>query len=157
MRIKLGLQEKLFLGNIDAQRDWGHAKDYVEAMWLMLQQDKPEDFVIASGKTQTVRSFVERAFAYVDMQIEWKGKGVEEKGVDATSGKTVIEIDARYFRPTEVDLLLGDPSKAKTVLKWKPKNTLETLVEEMMEADLNDARKAIDLRKEGHDVRDYNE
>jgi GDPmannose 4,6-dehydratase len=156
-RIKLGLQETLYLGNLDAKRDWGHAKDYVVAMWLMLQQDKPEDFVIASGQTHTVRSFVERAFARVDIRIKWEGRGVDERGLDAATGKTLVRVDKRYFRPTEVDILLGDPTKARTVLHWQPRHNLESLVDEMMTADLADARKKIDLRKEGHEVRDYRE
>lgn len=135
-RIYKGRQDKLYLGNMDAKRDWGYAGDFVEAMWLMLQQESPEDFVIATGETHTVREFSELAFKYIDMDIEWIGSGVNEKGVDRKNGKTVIEIDPRYFRPTEVDLLLGDPTKAKTKLGWKPKVTFKSLVEMMMKADL---------------------
>ena len=135
-RIYKGRQDKLYLGNMDAKRDWGYAGDFVEAMWLMLQQESPEDFVIATGETHTVREFSELAFKYIDMDIEWIGSGVNEKGVDRKNGKTIIEIDPRYFRPTEVDLLLGDPTKAKTKLGWKPKVTFKSLVEMMMKADL---------------------
>jgi GDPmannose 4,6-dehydratase len=134
--IKLGIQEKLYLGNIDAKRDWGHAREYVRGMWLMLQQDKPDDYVLATGETHSVREFVEKAFAHIGLTIAWKGKGIEEKGVDAKSGKELVEIDPRYFRPTEVDMLLGDPSKAHTVLGWKHETSFDALVSEMMEADL---------------------
>lgn len=134
-----GLQEKLFLGNMDAKRDWGHARDYVEGMWRMLQQDVAEDFVLATGHTQTVRSFVELAFAEVGVTINWTGSGVDEKGVCSKSGKILVEIDPRYFRPTEVDLLLGDPAKAKAKLGWEATTTLGQLVKEMMEADLKEA------------------
>lgn len=133
--IKVGLQEKLYLGNIDSKRDWGHAKDYVEAMWLMLQQDKPEDFVISTGETHEVREFVELAFKELDMTIEWKGEGVDEKGYCKETGKCIIEIDPRYFRPTEVDLLLGDCSKAKKELGWSPKTSFLELVKEMVASD----------------------
>jgi GDPmannose 4,6-dehydratase len=134
--IQLGLQDKVYLGNLDAKRDWGHARDYVEGMWRMLQQKKPDDYVLATGKTHTVREFVELAFAEVGRTIEWKGKGVKERGIDRKTGKTLVAIDPRYFRPTEVDLLLGDPRKAYRVLKWKHKTTLRGLVKEMVAADL---------------------
>jgi len=134
--IKSGLQEKLYLGNLDAKRDWGHARDYVEGMWRIVQQKKPDDFVLATGETRTVREFVDLAFKEIGRTIEWKGKGVKEKGVCAKTGKVFVEIDPRYFRPTEVDLLLGDPSKAHRVLKWKHKTTLRQMVKEMVASDL---------------------
>ena len=140
-RIKLGVQEKLFLGNLDAKRDWGYAKDYVEAMWLMLQQEQPEDYVIATGEAHTVREFCEAAFEAVGMEIEWQGSGVGEKGDDKQTGKTVIEVDPRYFRPTEVELLLGDASKARINLGWEPKVKFADLVEIMAAADLKKAEK----------------
>lgn len=135
-RIKKGLQNVLSLGNLDSKRDWGHASDYVEAMWLMLQQNSADDFVIATGETHSVREFVEHAFAYVNIKIAWQGKGVQEVGIDKATGTVLVNIDQRYFRPTEVDLLLGDPSKASKLLGWKPRITFETLVKEMMEAEL---------------------
>lgn len=134
-RIKAGLQDKLYLGNLDAKRDWGYAKDYVEAMWLMLQQDKPDDFVIATGETHSVREFVELAFKELDIDIVWKGKGIEEKGFDRKTDKCLIEVDPRYFRPTEVDFLLGDASKAKKILGWQPKTTFKELVKMMVTSD----------------------
>jgi GDPmannose 4,6-dehydratase len=135
--IKAGNQEKLYLGNMDAKRDWGYAKEYVESMWLMLQQDKPDDYVIATGETHTVREFVEEACRLLDMEIEWKGKGVNEKGIEKKTGRVIIEIDPQYFRPTEVDLLLGDASKAKKVLGWKAKTKFCDLVKLMVEADMD--------------------
>ena len=132
-RIKLGLQKKMFLGNLNALRDWGHAKDYVEAQWLMLQQKQPDDFVIATGKQYSVRDFVNIASDNLDMQINWSGKGLNEKG--SYNGKVIIEVDPRYFRPTEVETLLGDSSKAKKILKWEPKITFEQLVKEMTDED----------------------
>jgi GDPmannose 4,6-dehydratase len=135
-RIKLGLQDCLYLGNIDAQRDWGFAGDYVEAMWLMLQQEKADDFVIATGETWSVRSFAEQVFARLELPLEWHGEGEAEVGVEAWSGRVLIRIDPRYFRPAEVDLLLGDPAKAKHELKWEPKTSFEQLVEMMVDADL---------------------
>ncbi len=134
--IKLGMQKKLYLGNIDSFRDWGHARDYVEGMWLMLQQAEGDDYVLATGETQTVREFVNIAFAQIGKPIEWKGKGVDEKGLDARTGEVLIEIDPRYFRPTEVDYLLGDPTKARTKLGWKHKISFRDLVKEMVESDL---------------------
>jgi GDPmannose 4,6-dehydratase len=134
-KIKAGKQEKLFLGNMDSKRDWGHAKEYVEAMYLMLQQDTPEDFVIATGETHTVREFVEEACKYFGFEIEWKGKGLEEKGIDKKTGKTILEINPRYFRPTEVDLLIGDPAKAKELLKWEAKTKFKDLVHQMCKYD----------------------
>ena len=134
-KIKHGLQEKLYLGNLDAKRDWGFAKDYVEAMWLILQQENPDDYVIATGETHSVREFTELAFKEVGIEILWKGKGSEEVGIDSSTGKILVEIDPRYYRPTEVDLLIGDPSKAKEKLGWKPKVKLEELVKIMIKAD----------------------
>ncbi|MSO72164.1 MAG: GDP-mannose 4,6-dehydratase [Rhodospirillaceae bacterium] len=133
--IELGLQEKLYLGNLDAKRDWGHARDYVEGMWRIVQQKTPDDFVLATGETHAVREFVEVAFAEVGRKIKWKGKGAGEKGIDAKSGKVILEVDPRYFRPTEVDLLLGDPGKAHKVLGWKHKTSFHAMVKEMVAAD----------------------
>lgn len=140
-RIKLGMQPCLYLGNLEAKRDWGYAGDYVELMWAMLQQPEPDDYVIATGETHSVREFAEKAFARLGMPVEWQGSGVHEKGVDAKTGKIVIEIDPKYFRPAEVDLLLGDPSKARQKLGWQPKVTFEELVVMMTDADLKDAER----------------
>ncbi len=129
--IREGKQEKLYLGNLDAKRDWGYAKDYVEAMWLMLQQDTPDDYVVATGETHSVREFVESAAPYFDFSIEWRGKGLKEQGIDTHTGKVVVEVDERYFRPSEVDLLLGDATKARHVLGWKPTVTFKELVKIM--------------------------
>jgi GDPmannose 4,6-dehydratase len=134
--IKLGRQDKLWLGNLDAKRDWGHARDYVRGMWMILQQDEPDDYVLATGETTQVRKFVEWAFEDVDMRIEWDGRDVDEKGYCARTGKCVVEVDARYFRPTEVDLLIGDPSKAKQRLGWSHETPVRELVREMVTADL---------------------
>lgn len=134
-RVKLGLQPTLRLGNLDAKRDWGFSKDYVEAIWRILQHDEPDDFVIATGETHTVREFVEEVGKNLGMKIEWKGKGLKERGIDTKTGKTVVEIDPRYFRPNEVDLLLGDSSKARKVLKWKPKVTFKDLAALMAKED----------------------
>jgi GDPmannose 4,6-dehydratase len=134
-KIKYGLEEKLYLGNLDAKRDWGFAKDYVEAMWLMLQQEKPEDFVIATGETHSVREFTELTFKELGIDIVWQGKDAEEVGMDASTGKIIVEIDPRYYRPTEVDILIGDPSKAREKLGWQPKVKLEKLIELMVESD----------------------
>jgi GDPmannose 4,6-dehydratase len=134
--IELGLQDKLYLGNLDAKRDWGHARDYVEGMWLIVQQAKPDDYVLATGETHSVREFVEKAFAIVGKQIVWRGHGVEEKGFDAASGRQLVEIDPEYFRPTEVELLIGDPSKARSRLGWRHKISFEQLVAEMVQSDL---------------------
>jgi len=135
-RITKGKQDKIYLGNMNAKRDWGYAKDYVKMMWMMLQHDIPEDFVIATGETHTVREFVEAAFSHVDVEIEWQGKGVDEKGLDKDTGKVLIEVDPKYFRPTEVDLLIGDPSKAKEELGWEPKVKFKELVQLMVQSDL---------------------
>lgn len=136
-RIKKGLQDKLYLGNLDAKRDWGYAKDYVESMWLMLQKDKPNDYVIATGQTRTVRDFVVEAFKFIGIELTWQGTGSNEKGIDKESGKVLVEVSSKYYRPTEVDLLLGDPSKAVKELGWNPlKTSFEDLVKVMMENDL---------------------
>jgi GDPmannose 4,6-dehydratase len=134
--IERGLQERLYLGNLNAKRDWGHARDFVEGMWLVLQQPEPGDYVLATGETHSVREFVERAFGHVGRQIEWRGEGVDEVGLDTRSGKELVRIDPRYFRPTEVDELLGDASKARERLGWAPKTTFAELVAEMVESDL---------------------
>jgi GDPmannose 4,6-dehydratase len=134
--IHLGKQKQLFIGNLDAKRDWGHAREYVEGMWRILQQETPDDYVLATGETHRVREFIELAFAEVGRKIEWKGEGVDEEGIDAASGEVLVKIDPRYFRPTEVDLLLGDPTKAQRVLGWKHKTTFPQLVAEMVKADL---------------------
>lgn len=140
-RIVTGIQDKLYLGNLDAKRDWGYAGDYVKAMWLMLQQNDPEDFVIATGKTTSVREFVELAFREVGVDIRWEGTGVNEVGVDSSTGHVLLCIDPKYFRPTEVDLLLGDPTKAKQKLGWEPKVSLQELVSMMVQADLKLAKR----------------
>jgi len=134
--IELGLQDKIYIGNLDAKRDWGHARDYVEAMWLMLQQPKPDDYVLATGESHSVREFIEKAFAHVGRTIAWRGAGTEEVGVDARDGRTLVAVDPRYFRPTEVDALLGDASKAHAALGWRHKVTFGALVSEMVESDL---------------------
>jgi GDPmannose 4,6-dehydratase len=134
-RIVKGLEEKIFLGNLDAQRDWGYAKEFVFGMWQMLQQEKPQDFVLATGKTHTVRNFVEKAFSEVGIALAWHGKGLEEKGIDTKTGNVVVEIDARFFRPAEVDVLLGDASKAKKELGWEAKTTFSELVSLMVQSD----------------------
>jgi GDPmannose 4,6-dehydratase len=156
-KISLGLQEKLFLGNVDAQRDWGHAKDYVEGMWLMMQQEHSDDYVLATGKTYSVRHFCNLAFAHVGIQLEWKGTGVDEKAYNSKTGKVIIEIDPKYFRPTEVDLLIGDPSKAKSVLGWEHKHSLEELVTDMMKADVELFTRDRYLMEGGHKVMNYHE
>lgn len=156
-KIHLGLQEKLFLGNLDAERDWGHAKDYVEGMWMMLQQKEADDYVLATGKKITVRKFVELAFGEVGISLKWEGKGVDEKGINAATGKVVVEVDPKYFRPTEVDLLIGDASKAKKNMGWEPKHTLEQLVKEMMASDLKLFEKDKYLMEGGHDVMNFHE
>jgi GDPmannose 4,6-dehydratase len=140
-RIKLGKQDKLFLGNMDAKRDWGYAKDYVEAMWLMLQAKKPDDYVVATNETHTVREFVEEAAKHLEYEIEWKGKGLNEKGIDKKTKKVLIEIDPKYFRPAEVDVLLGDYSKAKKELGWSPKVTFKKLAQMMAQSDFEYERK----------------
>ena len=156
-RIKVGLQETLHLGNLDSRRDWGHARDYVRAQWLMLQQPVAEDFVIASGTQHSVRDFVEAAGARLEMRIEWQGKGIEEVGVDRATGRTVVRVDSRYFRPTEVDTLLGDASKARAKLGWSAEVTFPQLVVEMVESDLAIARRDALIAKEGYPVYNHHE
>jgi GDPmannose 4,6-dehydratase len=148
--IELGLQDRLYLGNLDAVRDWGHARDYVEGMWLIVQQDKPDDYVLATGERHSVREFVEKAFAHVNRRIEWRGSGRDEKGIDAGSGQVLVEIDPRYFRPTEVDLLVGDPSKARQRLGWRHKTSFDDMVKEMVACDLTAVRDERE-RKNRHD------
>jgi len=140
--IHYGIQDRIYLGNLDAKRDWGHARDFVEGMWRMLQQDEPDDYVLATGITRSVREFVELSFAHTGVKIAWRGEGVEEKGYDAANGRLLVEVDPRYFRPTEVDLLLGDPTKARTKLGWAATSTLDDLVAEMMQSDLIEMEKA---------------
>jgi GDPmannose 4,6-dehydratase len=170
-KIALGLQEKLFVGNLDAQRDWGHAKDYIEAMYLMLQQDKAEDYVVATGVTTSVRDFIRMAFAYVGITLDFKGEGVDEKGyvssininrltelnIDANvkEGQEVLAVDSRYFRPTEVDLLIGDPNKAKKQLGWEPKYDLKALVDDMMRSDLKLVKKDKYMQEGGYKTMNY--
>ena len=138
--IHLGMQDKLYLGNLDAKRDWGHAKDYVEGMWRILQQDKPQDYVLAMNETHTVREFVELAFAELGYEIEWQGSGVDEKGIDKNTGRVLVEVDPRYFRPAEVELLWGDSTKARTELGWEPKYSFMDLVKEMVQSDLEEMK-----------------
>ena len=151
-RIKLGLQERLYLGNLDAKRDWGHARDYVEMMWLMQQQDEPEDFVIATGEQYSVRDFVKVACDELGIAINWEGSGVDEKGIDPKTGNVIVSVDPRYFRPTEVETLLGDPTKAKEKLGWTPRTTFKELVAEMVVADLKDAERDQLCHQQGFDV-----
>ncbi|MBI5164075.1 MAG: GDP-mannose 4,6-dehydratase [Magnetospirillum sp.] len=143
--IRNGLQDKLFLGNIDAKRDWGHARDFVRGMWMMMQQDRPDDFVLATGETHAVREFVELAFAHIGITLRWEGAGVDEKGIDAATGRVLIEIDPRYFRPTEVDLLIGDPAKAREILGWVHTVPFAELVREMVDYDLATIEKRNDM------------
>ena len=140
-RISLGTQEKLYLGNLNAKRDWGHASDFVDGMWRMLQQEKPEDFVLATGVSTTIREFVERSFAEVGITLEWSGSGIDETGRDVKSGKTIVSVDPAYFRPTEVDILIGDASKAREMLGWQPTCDLQQIIKEMIHSDLEEARK----------------
>jgi len=165
-RIALGLQDKLYLGNLNAKRDWGHAKDYVEAMYLILQQDEPDDYVIATGKTTEVREFVKMSFAHLGIEVAFKGEGIDEKGYIAAcnnpayqvpEGTEVVAVDPRYFRPTEVDLLIGDPTKSKTKLGWDPKHDLASLVKDMMEADIKLFERDRYLLQGGHKIFNYHE
>jgi GDPmannose 4,6-dehydratase len=156
-KISMGLQDKLYLGNVDAQRDWGHARDYVEGMWMMMQQDEADDFVLATGETHSVKHFCNLAFAHVGINLEWKGAGVDEKAHDAKTGRVLIEIDPKYFRPTEVDLLIGNPAKARTKLGWQHKHTLEQLVNEMVKADVELFKRDRYLMEGGHKVLNYHE
>ena len=155
-RIKLGLQDCLYLGNLNAKRDWGHARDYVEMQWLMLQQEKPEDFVIATGAQYSVRDFINAAAKELGMQIGWKGEGVDEKGYDG-HGKCVVSVDPRYFRPTEVETLLGDPTRAKEKLGWTPRITFDELVAEMVREDLKTAERDGLVKRHGYKSMDYDE
>lgn len=155
-RIKLGLQDRLYLGNLSAKRDWGHARDYVEMQWLMLQQDKPDDYVIATGKQYSVRDFVVEAANILDIPIRWEGEGVDEKGYDA-DGNCIVSVDPRYFRPTEVETLLGDANKAKSKLGWEPMITFQELVEEMVQEDLKAAQRDALVRQHGFHSNDYHE
>ncbi len=148
-RISMGTQERVYLGNLDAKRDWGHASDFVEGMWRMMQQEEPEDFVLATGVTTTIREFTERAFAEVGISLEWSGSGVDETGRDVKSGNILVSIDPAYFRPTEVDLLIGDASKAREKLGWQPTCDLQQMIEEMIKADLEEARKDQLLQSSG--------
>jgi len=156
-RISHGLEQCLYLGNLDSLRDWGHAKDYVRAQWLMLQQEKPEDYVIATGEQHSVREFVAAAGAELDMRIEWRGKGLDEVGVDAKTGRSIVKVDPRYFRPTEVETLLGDPAKAKSKLGWKPEHSFHDLVREMVASDLTIARRDAVVAREGFKTYRYSE
>ncbi len=156
-RISLGLQDTVYLGNMDAKRDWGHAKDYVEMQWLMLQQDEPDDFCIATGVQYSVRNFVNFAWGHLGRTIRWEGEGMDEKGYDSETDTLIVAVDPRYFRPTEVETLLGDPSKAKEKLGWEPKITLEEMVHEMMENDINIAKRDSLVKKHGFKTLDFNE
>ncbi len=152
VRIKLGLEEKLYLGNLSSKRDWGHAKDYVEGMWRILQQDSPKDYVLATGVTTTIRDFCLMAFKEAGIELEFVGEGVDERGIDKNTGKVLVEVDPRYFRPTEVDLLLGDSSKARRELGWTPKYDLPALIKEMVREDMKEAQKENFLKKEGYEI-----
>jgi GDPmannose 4,6-dehydratase len=156
-RISLNLQNTLYLGNLNAKRDWGHAKDYVEMQWLMLQQDKPEDYCISSGKNYSVRDFVNFAWSFLGKEICWEGEGLDEKGFDKKSGQLIVSVDPRYFRPTEVDTLLGDSRKAKEKLGWETKIGLKEMVHEMMENDINIAKRDELVKKHGYKVPNYHE
>ena len=142
VRIAEGVQEKLFLGNMNAKRDWGHTKDFVKGMWLMMQQDEPDDFVLATGETTSVRDFCNMAFGHLGIELEWKGEGLEEKGVNKATGKSIIEVDPQYFRPTEVELLLGDPTKAQEKLGWTFEYTVNDLVKEMVDSDMKELKRS---------------
>ncbi len=156
-RIKLGLQSCIFLGNLDSKRDWGHAADYVEMQWLILQQDTPEDYVIAIGEQHSVREFVEAACQELSISIRWEGRDLDEKGIDQETGKVIVAVDPRYFRPTEVDTLLGDPSKARKNLGWKPRRSFDELVSEMVTADLEEAKRDDLMQKEGYQTYNHYE
>jgi GDPmannose 4,6-dehydratase len=145
--ISLGLQDMLYLGNIDSVRDWGHARDYAEGMWRMLQQDKPDDYVLATGKSHSVREFVELAFAEVGITLKWQGGGEQEKGIDEKSGRVLVSIDPRYYRPTEVDQLIGNPAKAQRILGWQATTPFKTLVKEMVAADIDLVKREAEYRR----------
>lgn len=153
-RIKLGVQDRLYLGNLDAKRDWGHARDFVEMQWMMLQQEKPEDFVIATGEQHSVREFVDAAAREIGMSVRWEGKSLDEKGYDA-SGRCIVSVDPRYFRPTEVDSLLGDATKARTKLGWVPRITFKELVREMVQEDLKDAECNVAMQQRGYNPKGH--
>jgi len=152
-RISLGLQDKLYLGNLNTKRDWGHSKDSVEAMWLMLQQPKPDDYVIATGKQHSVREFCQLAFKELKIDLEWQGEGLNEKGIDKKTGKVIVEVDPRYFRPAEVESLLGDSTKAREKLDWRPKTSFEELIKEMVHSDLEEAKKELHLKNGGFKIK----
>jgi GDPmannose 4,6-dehydratase len=154
-RIKLGLQDRLYLGNLNALRDWGHARDYVQAMWLMLQQPTPDDYVIATGVQKSVREFVVLAFREIGIELLWRGDGLDEVAIDCSTGRTLVQVDPRYFRPTEVEALQGDPSKAFERLGWRAETTLEQLAREMVHEDLREAERDELCKREGYRVFDY--
>lgn len=156
-KISLGLQDRLYVGNIDAERDWGHAQDYVEGMWLMLQQKEAEDFVLATGKKITVRKFIEMSFKELGIDVIWEGKGEQEKGINKATGATIVEIDPKYYRPAEVDLLVGDATKAKEKLGWVPKRTVEQLCKEMVLSDLELFKRDKYLLEGGHKILNQHE
>ena len=156
-RIKLGLQQRLYLGNLNATRDWGFAGDYVRAMWMMLQADSPGDFVISTGEAHSVREFTERAFAELAIRLSWRGSGKDEMGIDTTTGTPIVHIDPRYYRPAEVDHLLGDSSKARTLLGWQPTVRFDDLVTMMVQADLDFARRELTLKNAGYSIRGHHE
>ncbi len=156
-RIHLGLQDKLYLGNLNAKRDWGDARDYVDAQWRILQQPEPDDYVIATGEQHSVREFVERALGEVDIEIQWEGEGIKEKGIDKKSGKVLIEVDARYFRPTEVESLLGDPAKARKKLGWTPKIGFGQMVADMVQSDLEEAKRDEHCKNGGFRIYNHHE
>ena len=156
-KIHHGLQDKISLGNLDAERDWGHAKDYIRGMWLMLQQENPDDYVLATNKKISVRKFIEMSFSHIGITIDWIGEGVDEKGIDVETGKVLVDIDSKYFRPAEVDLLIGDYTKAKNELGWEPIYTVEELCKEMVESDLELFKKDRYLQEGGFEIKDYAE
>ena len=156
-RIKTGLQEKLYLGNLNSERDWGFAGDYVKMMWMMMQQDVADDYVVATGVKKTVRDFVNYSFNELGIELEWKGSGVDEKGIEKTTGKILVEVDPKYFRPAEVELLIGDPAKAKEKLGWVPETPLKELVSMMVKSDLSDAEKELHLQSGGFEVKNFYE
>jgi GDPmannose 4,6-dehydratase len=154
-KISLGLQKKIYLGNLDAQRDWGHAKDYIKGMWLMLQQEKADDFVLATGVTHTVRKFVELAFGEVGIKLRWEGSADNEKGINIETNEILVEVDPKYYRPTEVELLIGNPAKAQRELGWKHEYDLEALVKDMVQSDLEQCKKDIYLKEGGYNTLNY--